>query len=252
MPPGFSCLGLSPSLFPIPETPVRAQDTPSRSLPIAQGRAAAAVPDDGYYYVNDDFKFTVEHKSDAILLRFDGDDEIFVLSSERGAVGSRVLKYDTGEVALQVTGYGAVTLYTSTAPGGLPAERVHAGEPMRFPVPATSALRTQARHLADKLARDDGLALTFAIDWGRVDDSTSRYLALDTMRVTARALGGLCADRLAQRRLLAKLTTVRIARGDKPGAMLRNGVLTVTFVPTLGLRGRYSSLAVARAIRSQF
>ena len=34
-----------------------------------------------------------------------------------------MLKYDTGEVALQVAGWGGLTLYTANEPGGIPAER---------------------------------------------------------------------------------------------------------------------------------
>jgi len=247
---GLVALMLIVSFFAPTATDVRAQAAPPGAAQIT-GRAATTLPADGAYFANDDFKFTIAHKYGVTLLRFAGNDEVFVLSVERGPVGGRVLKYDTGDVALQVTGYGGVTLYTSTAPGGLPADRVGDGEPITFPVPATPALRLQAQQFADKLQQTDGVTLSFNVDWSRLDDGASRYLALDAMRIAARAISGICANHANQGQVAAKLHAVRVMRGERPGAFLKNGVLTVTVAPVFGLRGRLSSLAVARAIRAQ-
>ncbi len=62
---------------------------------------------------------------------------------------------------------------------------------------------------------------------------------------------GLCANRVNEAQLSAKVHGIRVFRGDRPGLALRNGMLMVTIAPTLGLRGRMSSLAVARAIRTR-
>jgi Domain of unknown function (DUF4908) len=246
----FAAALLAAFLIPAPMH-VQAQTTSVGSLDLGAGRAPDALPADGFYFVNDDFKFTIAHKYGVTLMRFAGDDEVFALSVERASVGGRVLKYDTGDVALQVTGYGAVTLYTSTAPGGLPADRVGNGEAITFPVPTMSALRAIAQQLANKLEQVNDLALRFDADWSHLDDDAARYLALDTMRITARAIAGICANHANQAQLAAKLRAVRIMRGDRPGVVMRNGVLTVTFAPVYGLRGRFSSLATARAIRTQ-
>lgn len=212
---------------------------------------APSVPGDGFYFANDDFKFTIAHKYGVTLLRFAGDDEVFVLSVERGAVGSRLLKYDTGDVALQVTGYGAVTLYTSTAPGGLPADRTGEGQPINFQVPTMSALRAQAQRLSEILEQVTNLQVTFDADWSHIDDGAARYLTLDAMRITARALRGLCANRVNEAQLIAKVRSIRIVRGGKGDVTLHNGELEITIAPAYGLRGRLSSLATARAIRSK-
>ena len=246
----FAAAVLAALLAPAPMS-VQAQTTSLGSLDLGAGRAPSTLPGDGFYFVNDDFKFTIAHKYGVTLMRFAGDDEVFALSVERAAVGGRVLKYDTGDVALQVTGYGAVTLYTSTAPGGLPADRVGNGEAIVFPVPTMSMLRAFAQQLANKLEQVNDLTLRFDADWAHLDDDAARYLALDAMRITARAIAGICANHTDQARLAAKLRAIRVWRGDRPGVILRNGTLTVTFAPVYGLRGRLSSLATARAIRMQ-
>ncbi len=247
---GLFALALAALFIAVPETEVRAQATSSGVLSLGD-EAAAGVPADGFYYANDDFKFTIAHKYGVTLMRFAGDDEVFVLSVERAPVGGRVLKYDTGDIALQVTGYGAVTLYTSTAPGGLPVDRTGQAQPVNFPIPTMSVLRAQATRFSHLLEQVTNVTAMFDADWSRIDDDAARYLTLDAMRITLRALRGLCANRVNEAQLSAKIHTIRVFRGDRPAIALRNGMLSVTIAPTLGLRGRMSSLATARAIRAR-
>lgn len=244
---GVVALALAAALFLPPPGEAIAQS--AESAVQTAGRANAAGLAEGFYVVNDDFKFSIARRYGVTLMRFAGDDEIFVLTIDRAPLGGRVLKYDTGDVALQVTAYGAVTIYTSTAPGGLPADRVSDTEPFTFPIPTLTIVKFQAIEWAEKLKKTHGLGVSFSVDWSRVDDGSARYLALDMVRNTARALSGLCANRGHQQELATRLRTVRILRGEKPGAIYRSGVLTLTFAPVLGLRGRMSSLAIARAIR---
>ena len=247
---GLFALALAALFIAVPETPVRAQATSSGILSLGDDSAPNA-PADGFYYANDDFKFTIAHKYGVTLMRFAGDDEVFVLSVERAPVGGRILKYDTGDIALQVTGYGAVTLYTSTAPGGLPVDRTGDGQPITFAVPTMSGLRAQATRFTHLLEQVTNVTATFDADWSRIDDEGARYLTLDAMRITLRALRGLCANRVNEAQLSAKVHGIRILRGDRPAITLRGGMLMVTIAPVLGLRGRLSSLATARAIRTR-
>jgi len=238
--------------FLLSDIAVEAQGAqPSRTATFAPEQASVNIPEDGAYFANDDFRFTVAHKYGVTLLQFSGDDEVFVLTVERAPVGAHILKYDTGDVALQVTGYGAVTLYTSSAPGGLPAARTGDGDPIRFPVPSLSMVRAQATRLGNLLQQVTSMDVTFDADWPNLEDSAERYLTLDAMRITTRALRGLCANRALDAALAAKVHGIYMVRGDKPAATIRNGVLTVAIAPQYGLRGRLSSLATARAIRAQ-
>jgi len=56
-------------------------------------------------------------------MRFAGQPEIYVLYADYGSLGGRVLKYDSGAIAIQVAGWGGMTLYTDDQPQGLPAVR---------------------------------------------------------------------------------------------------------------------------------
>jgi hypothetical protein len=248
---GVLTLALAAAFVISPPAPSNAQEaSPTVTAQLSVGRAEPMLPADGFYVVNDDFRFIIARKFGVTLMRFDGDDEVFVLSIDRAPLGGRVLKYDTGDVAMRVTGYGGVTIYTSTAPGGLPADRVRDGETMEFSFPTLSTVRTQASLAAEKLRTGQGLRLVFSIDSSRLDDGAARYLALDTIKNSARALRGLCANRGHQAQLASRLRTVRILRGERPSAIYRSGTLTLTFAPRLGLRGRMSSLALARSIRT--
>lgn len=243
---GVFALAIAAAFLPPPEA---ANAQSAEAAVQTAGRANASGLAEGFYVVNDDFKFSIARRYGLTLMRFAGDDELFVLTTDRAPLGGRVLKYDTGDVALQVTAYGAVTIYTSTAPGGLPADRVGDAEAVTFPIPTLTIVKSQATEWAAKLKKTHGLNLSFSVDWSRIDDGSARYLALEMIRNTARALSGLCANRAHQQELATRLKVVRILRGEKPNAIYRSGVMTLTFAPILGLKGRMSSLAIARAIR---
>ncbi|HEY6578281.1 MAG TPA: DUF4908 domain-containing protein, partial [Rhizomicrobium sp.] len=75
----------------------------------------------GTYLAADHIGFALDAAGPDYLLSFDGSPEIFVLHADNASLGGRVLKYDSGETALQVSGWGGVTLYTDAYPAGLPA-----------------------------------------------------------------------------------------------------------------------------------
>ena len=107
----------------------------------------------GSYTAGDDVAFSLDTlRDDKYLLRFANNPEEFILSADRVALGGRDLKYDSGVTALRVTVWGGMTLYTDTAPGGLPATRI--GDLPTSPRPAVSeadlnaALRDEASHFS--------------------------------------------------------------------------------------------------------
>src|SRR6185437_10615297 len=120
--------------------------------PMAARLSAERVSDvtAGNYSAGDEINFTLQPYGDKYLLRFDDSPENFVLYSDRVALGGRELKYDTGALALKISVWGGVTLYTVDAPNGLPATRTGDPTPMpRFTVTAaslTSALADEESH----------------------------------------------------------------------------------------------------------
>src|SRR5262249_23534250 len=64
------------------------------------GRLASVQ--DGQYVAGDKIRFQIQRDGKNYLMRFDGDPEVFVLSSDHTSLGGRMLKYDSGETALRV------------------------------------------------------------------------------------------------------------------------------------------------------
>ena len=141
-----------------------AQDSPPSRLI----GALQPLPRDGTYVANDRLTFVVDRRGDSVRLRFDGGDEVFYLSSEAAPMGGRVLKYDTGAVALKVAGWGAVTLYTAADKNGLPAEFSDMPQNVDLPSIGEKDVKPFAAKLAQELSSREDFALGFAADWDAV------------------------------------------------------------------------------------
>jgi hypothetical protein len=229
--------------------PALAQMAPD-ALRLAPGQPSPTLPADGSYLAGD-YRFVIARVGNYERLHFTGDDEIYYLTVEPGAMGGRVLKYDTGEIVLQVAGWGGVTLYTHQVPGGLPAERTgDAPGPDPATPPPGDQVKTFAIQISDEIQSRTGLLIGFRANWdafARAD--TMRALAVDALRNAARAIERVASSRKAQQTLPAQFTVVRIAPGNEPGVAIGDKLLTITFAPQSGPGGRPSSLAIAKAIR---
>lgn len=212
--------------------------------------APQQIPRDGTYSVGDKTEFIIDHLGDQVRLRFSGSDEVFYLSSEAAPLGARVLKYDTGDAALRVAGWGGVTLYTPEERTGAPAEYndvVHNVDPP--PVPAKDVKRFAAG-LAHQLNGTGDLIIGFAADWDVLAESSGvRELVCDAMRNTTYALEQV-ATGPARIAIADHVHVVHIIEGARVFAQLRGGVLTVMVAPKMGEAGRPSSLAIAHALHA--
>jgi len=228
--------------------PVAAQESPAR-LPLAP---ATTNPRDGTYSANDKLTFIIDHRGGQTRLRFADSDEVFYLSSEAAPLGGRVLKYDTGALALQVAGWGGVTLYTAEAKNGLPAEYTDVVQNVDPPPVAAKNVKPFAGKLAQELSSRDDFAIGFFADWDGLSQSEDlRALGCDAMRNATYALEELA--KTGKRIIIAdRLHIVKVIPGAKPEAIRHGGVLTVTVAPKLGISGRPSSLAIARALQEAF
>lgn len=225
-------------------TPAARAQVPSPSL------IAPQIPRDGTYTAGDKTEFMIDHHGDQVRLRFAGNDEVFYLSSEVAPLGARVLKYDNGDPALRVAGWGGVTLYTPQDKNGVPAEYndvVHSVDPP--PVPAKDVKRFAAG-LAHDLNAGGDLIIGFAADWNVLSGSAGvRELVCDAMRNTTYALEQV-ASGPARNAIADHIHVVHIIEGAHVSALLRGGVLTVMVAPKLGEAGRPSSFAIAHAVHA--
>jgi hypothetical protein len=203
----------------------------------------------GVYSAGDRINFSLDRYASRYLLRFGGDSEIYVLYADHGSLGGQVLKYDSGATALQVAGWGALTLYTDAQPSGMPAERT--GDSI-MPVPAQVSLadmQNAAVDEADHLSYARRVRLSFNADWPALAvDPQMRALAFDTLQNTARGIDRFTANGAARTALAAKIDTVHILTGGRPTLELRGKILNVTFNPAQGFAGRASSRGIARAL----
>jgi len=210
------------------------------------------LPREGTYIANDDVTFVVDRRGDYVRLRFADSDEVFYLSNEAAPMGGRVLKYDTGAVALQVAGWGGVTLYTSEARNGLPAEYSDVVRNVD-PVPvAAKDVKRFALKLSQELSSRDDYAIGFAADWDKLEQTDDlREMSCDAMRNATYAL--LELGKTAKRRVVSdRLHIVRVIPGAKPDARFQKGVLTLTYAPKEGPSARPSSLAIAEVLQAAF
>jgi uncharacterized protein DUF4908 len=213
----------------------------------------APAPADGRYMADDQLRFLIDLQDDQIRLRFIDSDEIFYLTNEPAPLGGRVLKYDTGEVALQVAGWGGLTLYTENDRGGVPAERAD-DESDGFEPAAVAAkdLKGFALKLAQDLAVAHDFGVGFAADWEELAQGEGvRALAVDAMRNAAYALGRLASG--PEREAIAdRFHVVRVTSASEPGATIEDGVLVISYTPEGGPSARPSSRVIARVLAETF
>jgi len=203
----------------------------------------------GAYQAGEEASFELGAAGSTYLLRCNGSPEVFVLTPESAPMGGRVLRYDSGETALQVSGWGGITFYTDADPGGLPAVRT--GTVPVFSLPSVSAedIRAAADDLADAIERTRRMSLAFSVDWSSVPDTSfARARALDAMENIARGIERLGRSLRSRQILSRRISEVLIARGATPAVKLSGKRLLITFNPETGYEGRASSRAIASAL----
>jgi len=214
----------------------------------------AALPVEGSYITNDVPSFMIDRLGGQVRMRFMGSDEVFYLASEPASLGGRILRFDTGDIALTVAGWGGVTLYTDEIPWGIPAEHLTAAAAPIDPKPVAAR---DVRPLADKLSRDvaqhGAFSVGFSTDWDGLARlaEPERALAIDSMRNAAYALEQM-ANEAAHAAIAKGLHTVRVTPAAQPGVAVQRDSLIVSYSPQGGPSARPSSLAIAQALQEAF
>lgn len=203
-------------------------------------------------YQAGDRRFSLDRYQNAFLMRFAGQPEIFVLYANYGAMSSRVLQYDSGAIAIQVAGWGGMTLYTDDHPEGLPTSRIGESSAPVLPAISMQQMQSAADDETNHLGYVRGLKITFFADQNAVAENGVRALAFDTMENAARGIDRFTANPAARAAFAPRVSSVRIAVADKPYIKIDNRVLIVTFNPRTGYFGRASSNAISSALGKLF
>jgi hypothetical protein len=209
------------------------------------------APEEGRYLAGDEIEFWVDNQGDEVRLRFADNEEVFYLSGEPSSLGGRVFKYDTGDVALAVSGWGGLTLYTDAVPSGIPAE--HTGDaPNLDPRPVTAReTQTFAAELSRRLDTELDLEIGFAANWDRISRGNRvRTLAMDSMRNATYALETLSATPMTKAATASRIRIVRVIAAEAPAVKVENDTVTITFNANGEAWDRPSSRAIREAIES--
>lgn len=229
--------------------PALAADALPGRLPSAHASPLLA---DGLYTANDQLLLYIDHGQGQVRLKFADGEEIFYLTNEPGALGGRILKYDTGELALQVAGWGGVTLYTPELKSGVPLELADVTDDLTPEPISWGALKSLASMCAQNLAAHQDLTIEFAADWDTLGRSEgARALAADAIRNAAAALIRMAKGpkRMA---IAERLHLVRLTLAANPGASFQKGTLVIELAPQDGAGARPSSLLIERALDTAF
>lgn len=226
--------------------PAWAQDTAGTSDPMRERLSAEKVGDveTGNFSAGETLSFTLQPYGDKYLLRFTDSPERYVLSVQRSFLGGRTLRYDTGATALRVSVWGGMTLYTTVAPGGLPATRTGDDEAgARAPVSREdlmAALSDEERHLA----YIQNIHIRFSAD-PAVLSAKDVGLAFDALVSAEAGLEKLIAAPGGRAALAGHFDSVRLSFSAKPSVTVSGKTLVVGFAPNAGAAGRASSREVA-------
>jgi hypothetical protein len=207
----------------------------------------------GLYSTSTGVTFSLDPYAGNYLLHIAGEREIFVLHVDHGALGGRLLKFDSGGVALQVSGWGAVTVYTDAQPGGLPAERTADSTAPALPPLTLADMQKAAGDEVEHLSYTRDLHLTFDTDWPALaGDAALRALTFDAMQNVARGIERFTASQPARAAFATRINAVHLGSGSRQTISLIGRTLIVTFVPSQGFAGRASSHAIAHVLGELF
>ncbi|HSS13053.1 MAG TPA: DUF4908 domain-containing protein [Rhizomicrobium sp.] len=226
---------------------------PGMASRLAAGRIGAIQT--GRYNAEDNSTFTLDsYGGGKYLLRFTGRGESFVLTTERGSLGVKLLKYDTGTVALRVSVWGGLTLYTQDAPQGVPATYQGPAQASTVLSINNAELQAALNDEANHLNYVQNIALKFSADPAVLaSDPETRGRAFDALINAAMGIERFLTATPAARPLLVKrVNSVKVAEGGKPTIALLGQTLLVSFVPGEGHEGHASSLAIQQELGRLF
>jgi len=212
----------------------------------SDGRDAAAPPIARYVSEDGDV-FTFDRSQPKPLLKFDNSFEVWALRPQPAPRGDTIYKNDLGEPVLRATRLGGVTIFTDQRPGGSAAALVGPGTPLKLAIMGPQAVFDRLYQATFRASHAARRTIPFEAEASPV----SSALIADAAMVTSEAVVRI-AKRADGRKLLDRITKVRLVEGRSSSAQLVDGVLIVTVAPPEGMAGRPSSdriLQVAMAVR---
>lgn len=177
-----------------------------------------------------------------VLLRFDGDSEIWALTSHWGPRGDEFLRNDVGEVMVRITSLGGVTVYGPLGNNGGPASRTGKARTLSAPTRSEGSLQLTVERALSWFNRFGHRSI-------RVEASGTLAppLVYEALQRAAQGMSRAPRGFFGQPQRRVKLVRVERANG-RTSATWERGILTIGVVPGAGYAGRPSSAAVLAAL----
>jgi hypothetical protein len=200
-------------------------------------------------------EFVLDTSRDSVLIRFEGQNEIYALTKVMGPKGDIILKNDIGEAVLKATRWGGYTLFTSQVPAGEAVAVIGAIEAF---TPQDISPRAMLNHLGylsykvskvaeQKLKTKARIIFDAQID---IQDGVKgdEYLFADAANVTTEAIL-LAANSKRGAEILALIKEVHFSEGRPPTVKLTQGVLAIKLDTDRGIwGGRPSSKRISQVL----
>ena len=204
------------------------------------------------HYSTDDrsIGFVLDQSQDPPLMRFDSSPEILVLEPVAGPRGDTIYKRDDGFSVIRETNLGGLTVFDEERPEGRPV--FQDGDALRLGLRRHSLeeLQAEALDLSETLTKLLGVEVAVALDRNALDSETAAALLGDTLAVVEIALERMAGESASRNVLADRLRRVSLRLGDRAGAEFQGDNLILYFVPADGVRGRMSSGAIVRYLKS--
>lgn len=188
-------------------------------------------------------RFTIDRSQPRIvLLRFDGDDEIWALTSHWGPRGDEFLRNDVGEVMVRITSLGGVTVYGPLGNNGGLASQVGRARAISPPTRSESSLQATVERAISWFRRFGHRSIRVEAAGGLAPS-----LVYEALQRTAQGMSRAPRGFFGQPQKRVKLVRVERVAG-RPTVSWERNVLTIGVVPGAGYAGRPSSSAVLMAL----
>lgn len=241
-----AAMAVAVALFAL--APVAAGEAAAQSRSNAQaqqtyrGPAPRTPPPVGRYVAETGEGFTLDRSGRNPLLRFDRRDETWVLRATPAPRGDVIYRNDAGDQLLRVSPNGAITVFTSRAPGGSPAAYSGAASALSAPTLGPTRLWTLMARRSEMISQALGRLVVINLTGERSESLCVEALITTTDAVIriARSPGGAES--------LNRLRGITIVEGSRSGVSYSNGQLVVTVDPDQGAAGRPSSERVIRTL----
>ena len=196
-----------------------------------------APPKIAHFVSEDGESFIFDGSGGQPLMRFDGDDEVWTLTTTQGPKGDVIYKNDMGQPVLKATRWGGMILFSEETPTGDPVAVTGKAEAFSLekisPAALYQTLLRASRRVSVLLERN----LLFAAP--DVTPDTAPLYA-NAFNVTSDALAKVALQNHG-RQMLSPVRQVQFVDGRPPSATLDRGTLTLKLDASRGAWGGHPS-----------